>query len=254
MIFETIAFFILGVIFGSFTNVLIARVETMESLLGRSRCRTCNHELTFIDLIPIISYISTNGHCRYCGAKYYISYPIVEFAMGVLFALYIALGVEAHYVLAFLPFLLAIIVVDIKYKEIPDLFSLPLIFLTFITVLIDFSFGLLIAGPLFTLPFLLIWGLSKGRAMGSGDVLLALHIGWLVGLGGIVSTFLFIFWFGTIVIGLLWFIKKIAVFSKSLKKVKLNLKTEIPFAPFMIITALIHIYFNLNDLLYYIFL
>ena len=73
---------------GSFGLVLLDRWENLKSVLtGRSMCLSCKHPLGASDLIPLISYLSTKGKCRYCTVNIPKSCPIVEIIMGVVFAL-----------------------------------------------------------------------------------------------------------------------------------------------------------------------
>ncbi len=77
--------FIFGLIYGSFLNVVIYRLKNKKSILGRSYCPYCKKTLKVIDLIPIFSYLSTLGKCRYCKKPISIQYPLVEFLTGILF-------------------------------------------------------------------------------------------------------------------------------------------------------------------------
>ena len=87
-----------------------------------------------------------------------------------------------------------------------------------------FWFKMILAGPIIAAPFFLIWFFSKGRAMGFGDVKLALGIGWLVGLDAAIFTLILSFWIGG-AFGVI-----LLILSK-----KYNLKSEIAFAPFLIL-------------------
>ncbi len=79
-----IVFFAIGASIFSFLNVVIYRLpRRMGFALGRSMCTTCKHELANKDLIPIISWTSLRGKCRYCGAKISARYTIVEVLGGV---------------------------------------------------------------------------------------------------------------------------------------------------------------------------
>jgi len=78
--------FILGLVIGSFLNVVIWRLETDESFVtGRSHCPKCRKDLGALDLIPILSYLFLRGKCRYCRKKISWEYPLVELITGLLF-------------------------------------------------------------------------------------------------------------------------------------------------------------------------
>jgi len=77
---------ILGAVMGSFGLVLLDRWEDLKSVVtGRSMCLSCKHPLAAKDLIPLISYLSTKGKCRYCGVDIPMSCPITEIIMAVVF-------------------------------------------------------------------------------------------------------------------------------------------------------------------------
>ena len=81
-----IIFFAIGASIFSFLNVVIYRLPRhMQFTEGKSMCTSCGHELTMKDMIPIISWVSLKGKCRYCGAPVSIRYTIVE-ALGGFFA------------------------------------------------------------------------------------------------------------------------------------------------------------------------
>src|SRR4051812_2282528 len=78
--------FIYGTVIGSFLNVVIDRIPRNESLIKtRSHCEHCRRTLSWIDLIPIISYIFLRGKCRYCHVHIGYYYPVVEALTGLLF-------------------------------------------------------------------------------------------------------------------------------------------------------------------------
>ena len=81
-----IIFFAIGASIFSFLNVVIYRLpRRMQFTQGKSMCTTCGHELTMKDMIPIISWISLKGKCRYCGAPVSSRYTVVE-SLGGIFA------------------------------------------------------------------------------------------------------------------------------------------------------------------------
>src|SRR3989344_4659215 len=86
--------FALGLSFGSFFNVFADRYPKGLSLLGRSHCDSCQHELSAWDLIPILSYIFLGGKCRYCHKPFSVEYAVIELTLGVIFlALFLKLSV-----------------------------------------------------------------------------------------------------------------------------------------------------------------
>ncbi|MFL2075851.1 prepilin peptidase [Marinilactibacillus psychrotolerans] len=101
--FIGIVFFIYGLIFGSFYNVVGLRVPINNFLSQRnSYCYTCKRKLTWIELIPVLSYVIQKGKCKGCGSSISIVYPVVELATGLLFtATYLFFGGGADVFLDF---------------------------------------------------------------------------------------------------------------------------------------------------------
>ena len=80
-----IIFSILGLIIGSFLNVVILRFNTNKTLGGRSGCMACEKELNWYELIPVFSFFALQGRCSGCQTKISVQYPLVELATGVIF-------------------------------------------------------------------------------------------------------------------------------------------------------------------------
>ena len=79
---------LLGLVFGSFLNVCLSRWPEGESVVTpRSHCRNCERALTWWENIPLLSWVALRGRCRTCQAKISWRYPLVELAMGILWAL-----------------------------------------------------------------------------------------------------------------------------------------------------------------------
>jgi len=239
--------FIFGTLIGSFLNAVIYRLPKSETLMGRSKCPCCKKVLTFFELIPLISYILLRGKCSNCDSKISVQYPLVEVASGLawLFA-YIQGDAFIHFILLGIAFslLVAIFVYDVLHMLIPDVFSLPLIALSFVLLFVEnesVSLALFATGPVLALFFFILWFISKGRWMGFGDVKLAIPLGWLVGVQGVFFVFLLSFWIGAIVSILLILVQGVArgerVFS---------MKSQVPFAPFLIIAYFIVEYWNIS--------
>jgi leader peptidase (prepilin peptidase)/N-methyltransferase len=252
----TIIFFILGLIIGSFLNVVILRFNTDRSLGGRSGCMSCMNKLTWYELIPVFSFLGLRGRCKNCKAKISIQYPIVEFLTGLIFALLflkfqdifflntlIFSFTYAFYAVAF-SLLMVIAVYDFRHKIIPDVLSLVLAIFAFVGLfffnsygfyphipsILEFSSGLIIAAP-----FAFFWLVSSGKWMGLGDAKLAVGLGWLLPLSQALSGVVIGFWIGAIV-GM-----TLVLFSK-----KHGMKTEIPFAPYLVLGAFLAFIFGLN--------
>ncbi len=242
MLLLPIFIFILGLIIGSFLNVVILRINTGRSIAkGRSICFRCSKELSWYELIPVFSFLGLRGKCKTCKAPISFQYPLVELVTAITFTvLYTtaitSFGFSLMALLSFLfsatvaSLLIVIFVYDIKHTIIPDMIVYLFIILSLVSILWQAltipHFGILnalFAGVFVALPFFLLWAFSKGRFMGFGDVKLALGMGWLLGLVGGYSAVLFSFWIGGIV----------GIILLALSR-KYSMRSQIPFAPFLI--------------------
>jgi len=251
--------FLFGTIIGSFLNVVIYRFNTGKTIVrGRSICMTCNRNLRWYELIPLFSYIFQLGKCRRCAEKISHQYPIVEFLTGVIFILIayhflpalLFSPISYVFLVAFYMFLFSILIVisvyDFRHKIIPDKLAYIFAFVSFLSIFVNHfgigplfifpSFYFIIAGPVLALPFALIWYLSKGKWMGLGDAKLMLGLGWMLGLSVGLAGVILAFWIGAFVSLLVLFL---------LGK-KISMKTEIPFAPFLIIGSFIAFLYSLD--------
>ncbi len=261
-----ISIFILGSIVGSFLNVVILRLNKSSFVSGRSFCPKCGKTLSWFELVPIFSFVFLRGRCSSCFERISIQYPIVELASGILFlsAFLIASSVlEAFYLAIIFSVLVIIFFYDLKNKIILNSFSCAFGALAFSSLFFNFSgydivvpfWGDIIAGPLFFIPFFALWFFSSGRWMGLGDAKLSIGIGWFLGLKAGFSSLVISFWLGALVgIALLiigHFLKKVNLKSKSVffqKMKNITWKSEIPFGPFLILGALIVLFFNVDIL------
>ena len=131
-LFMIMAGFVIGLLFGSFANVLIYRIPRDENVAWpASHCPHCQHPLAWYHNIPLLSYLFLKGECHFCHHGISLHYPIVEFFSGLIGALIFALGLPmitaTLYTLAFIT-LLALSFIDWETKMIPD--SLNLLALT----------------------------------------------------------------------------------------------------------------------------
>lgn len=192
--------FLFGLVFGSFANVLIARLPLGQGIGGRSRCPSCGHELAPADLIPLWSWLLLRARCRYCRAPISARYPFVEVLTAVLFVATgrsvagggtggLAPGATVQLALH-LVYCLAMIVIfftDFERAIIPNLVVLPATALALGAA----AFGLdpagpsLVAGVVTALAgaglFLILFLVSGGGGMGMGDVKLMLFLGLALG-------------------------------------------------------------------------
>jgi len=230
--------FFLGLCIGSFLNCVIYRLEEEKSLGGRSFCPCCKHTLSWLDLFPVFSFLFLGGKCRYCKKKISIQYPVVELVTGIIFLViflsfikYTALGLlNVIFLFYITSSLVVIFIYDLKHYIIPDIVLFPAVIITLIfRLLTDFSSfaNFLIAVLIGSGFFLAIFLISKGKAMGFGDVKLAVLMGLLLGFPSILVSLFLAFFFGAI-IGLILMIFK----GK-------GLKSEIPFGPFLILGTFI---------------
>ncbi|MBN1192315.1 MAG: prepilin peptidase [Coriobacteriia bacterium] len=115
---------VLGLLFGSFANVVIWRVPRGESIVRPgSHCPGCDAAIAWYDNIPVVSWLALGGRCRSCGDPIARRYPLVESASGVLF-LAAALGwgvtLQAVFAGAFFWFLLVLAVIDLDHMRLPN--------------------------------------------------------------------------------------------------------------------------------------
>lgn len=243
--------FILGLIVGSFLNVVILRTRTGMGIGGRSHCFSCNKTLRWYELLPVVSFIIQRGRCRRCHSQISAQYPIVEFVTGVAFVLpmlafpIVGLNSLLAIVIAWICASVAMVVsvYDIKHQMIPVNGLLVIgalgLMLMLLPSLFDIAIGLqvpvaifdrVLAGLLIPLPFFLIWVFSKGRLFGLGDVELMIPIGLSLGIVLGVTSLLFAFWSATLIVGILIFVR-----SRLLQARKGGiLKQAIPFGPFLL--------------------
>lgn len=229
--FLALTFGLLGAITGSFVGVIAERLHTGQSFVtGRSRCNSCARTLEPLDLIPVLSWMRGGGRCRTCKAKVPVWYVILEVSLGILFALsYIKLGltVSLGILLPILAILACVVVYDLRHTIVPPEASLVLCLLSLGYAFVSapsiqaFGSGLFGAGCI-GFGFLLLYLLSKGRAMGLGDAPIAFALSLLTAPNAF-SGLLFSFWIGALCgIGIL-------VMRRGGPKMGI----EVPFVPFL---------------------
>ncbi len=236
--------FILGLIVGSFLNVVVYRLNTGRTVAGRSLCLACGQQLAWYDLVPLFSFLFLGGRCRYCRAKISWQYPLVELATAALFAAVASkfpagpAGVNWWWLLWWLVMSLIVVIVvyDWRHQIIPDGPVYLLIALALIYALVQPDrWWYLATGAGWAGFFALLWAGSRGRWLGLGDAKLALALGFLLGWPGALGAMVWSFWSGAGV-GL----ALLAVGRYS------TIKAEVPFAPFLALGFALNFFFNLN--------
>lgn len=187
MILESVFIFVVGVILGSFFNVVGLRVPLRESILyPPSHCPGCEKKLKPMDLIPIGSFLLRRGKCQYCQKKISPIYPFIEALTGLLFLFAFqkhGWSWEFVYVLLFISMFMMITVSDIFYQIIPDKILFPFFFV-FLFFLFFFPttqlWNHLLGMCLGFIIFYLIAVFSRG-GMGGGDIKLFTVSGLVLG-------------------------------------------------------------------------
>ena len=219
---------LLGLIFGSFLNVVAYRLPRGESLARpASRCPGCDTPIKPYDNVPVVSWVLLRGRCRSCGTSIAWRYPLVELTTALLMALTVVVigpTEEVWLALAFVLLLVPVTVIDIDFRIIPNKLMLggaiaaPLILaLTRPGELPEHLIAAAAAGG-----FLLVAAIAYPGGMGMGDVKLAFVMGLFLGRDVGVA----------LLVGLLaGSIAGMAIMAR--KGVAEGRKTSVPFGPFL---------------------
>ncbi len=252
-----------GLCFGSFVNALVWRLhEQSEELTkkapnkkyikklsvskGRSMCTDCKHELGAKDLLPVISWFSLKGKCRYCSKAISWQYPLVEAVTAILFLasyIYWPATIEGAQIASFIVWLsllvgfMALVVYDSRWLLLPNRIMVPLGLLASLMALIgvvsathpfkallDLVLAVTVGGGIFYALF----QFSSGKWIGGGDV----KLGWVLGLVVATPARALLMIFVASVLGSLTSLPLLA--AKRLKP-----SSVIPFGPFLILAAIV---------------
>ncbi len=257
---------ILGLCFGSFINAYVWRLHSrtktgklanLSIWRGRSMCSNCHHILAPKDLVPVLSWISLKGRCRYCK-KPISDNPFAEIAVPILFVIsYVYWPYQFNaegktlfvFWLVFLLGFMILLIYDLRWRLLPNRIVGPLIFLAVIQLATQFIFfnasisllyasiwGLIFSAGLFYAIFVV----SNGRWIGGGDVKLGIVLGLL--LGGPMRAILMVFlasFIGSII--------SIALISTN----RLKTNSLIAFGPLLIIATIITYLFGASIIDWY---
>ncbi|MCW2600796.1 MAG: Prepilin peptidase [Frankiales bacterium] len=237
---------LIGLMIGSFLNVVVWRVPRGESVVSPpSACPRCGVGIRSRDNVPVLGWLVLKGRCRDCGDPISARYPLVEAGTAVLFAVMaLRFGLDpvlpAYLYLAAIGIALALI--DLDVKRLPDALTLPsyvvvAVLLAFAAVAGHHPGALLraLVGAVVLGAFYFVVWFAYPAGMGFGDVKLAptlgAYLGWL-GYGVLATgAFLGFLYGGLIGIGLVLFKEG-------------GRKTKIPFGPFMLLGTLTAILFG----------
>lgn len=233
-------FFIIGVFFGSFLNVIIDRIPRGESIwVGRSHCDFCHHTLSWLDLFPLFSFLLLQGKCRYCHKFVGWKYPIIESVTGLLFAAtYFFLQTSSIGILlitlSIVNCLIVIFFIDLFDGIISNSTLLVLLVCTIVNIFLLHQSPLIsfLSASGACILFLLLFFVTRGKGMGFGDVKYAFVMGLLLGFPFIITGLYVAFLTGALV-------ALILVIGR-----KKGMKSTIAFGPFLVLGTAVHIFFG----------
>ncbi len=251
-----IAFFILGSLWGSFSNVCIYRLPNSGNVAkGRSFCPICKNKIKWFDNIPFFSFLFLKGKCRQCTKPISFQYLVVELLSAISFVIIFHLygiSITTLLLLILSIFFIIIFFIDLKHFIIPNVLTFPLMVIGFLksfdpnlnqTIFPNYINSLI--GGLF--GYLIIWSIiflykniRKKEGMGLGDAKLMAVIG---------------FWFGWISIPFTIFISStvaLIIIIPSLINQSKKMSSEIPFGPYIIIGCILYVTFA-NQIKYLLF-
>ncbi len=242
---------VLGLVVGSFLNVVIYRVPAGESLLTPSHCPHCGKPIKWYQNIPVVSWLALRGRSRCCATPISVQYPLVEaftalawvsvtWIMVARFPISSARLVEGLTYLYLVSISIALAVIDARWRRLPDTIVVP----SYVVIALGLTISSMLSGDFGSLGraglgmlvlggFYLILMLLKPGGMGAGDVKLAGVLG--LALGWLSWPQLFIGAFAGFLGGGIWGIA--LILSR-----RGTAKSAIPFGPFMLLGAWVAIF------------
>jgi leader peptidase (prepilin peptidase)/N-methyltransferase len=226
---------LLGLLIGSFLNVVAWRLPRGESLVRpRSKCPGCAAQLKAYDNVPVISWLVLRGRCRECGERISARYPVVEAITAVLYVLVVAVKwddvLQMTLGLVLVTFLVPIAVIDIDRKIIPNKLTGPAAVLAVAlgAVLEPSYLPEQLAAGFGALLFFYLPALIHKKGMGMGDVKLAAVLGLYLGRAVVPGLFI------ALILGVVGGAAVIAM-----KGMSEGRRTKVPFGPFLALGGLI---------------
>ena len=182
-----IVIFIFGITIGSFLNVCIYRIPLHQSIVTvSSHCMTCGRKLKWYDMVPVFIWLLLGGKCRSCKSKISLQYPVIELLNGILYVVICLVnGMDLFSLIYCLmtSALLTLSLIDWRTYEIPPGINGFLFILGVAAAVLDRG-NLLshLAGMVCVSGFLgILYLISRGRAIGGGDIKLMFACGLILG-------------------------------------------------------------------------
>jgi len=264
----TAAAFVLGLLVGSFLNVVILRLprrlewqwrqDSREQLelpesyepappgiaVESSHCPHCSHKLRWFENIPLLSFAALRGKCRACGARISWQYPFVELLTAVLFAACVwrfGAGLTGALAMFFSASLVAMSGIDLRTTLLPDVLTQPLLWVgllaSLVTAFVDPVQAILGAAAGYLFLWIVYWAfkLVTGKeGMGAGDFKLLAALGAWCGVTSLLGILLLSSFVGALVGGA-WLLAR----GK-------DRSTQIPFGPYLAIAGWLQFYFQFD--------
>jgi len=240
--------FIFGSALGSFSLVVADRYRVKSFFGGRSECMHCSRQLAWYENIPVFSYLFLRGRCRTCKSKLSINYLSVEVLTGLLTAILSVVvttlteNVNYQIILflffsVFIVLSMVIVIYDMRHSVVPlEVVVIMLIMGLVATIVRQYFFGFnifdFLSGVLVAIPFAILHLVSKGKWVGAGDIFVYAACGFIFSLPIGLTGFFYSVWVGAFVSLALLF----------LHKKEYTLKSQIPFAPFIILGMFLAFY------------
>jgi leader peptidase (prepilin peptidase) / N-methyltransferase len=205
---------VLGLVIGSFLNVVIHRVPLRRSVVWpASSCPTCGEPIAARDNIPLVSYLLLRGRCRKCGERIPMRYPLIEALTAILFvaaAYEFAFGIQLLSAFVLIAALISLAAIDLEHGLLPNAIVAPCAVVGFVLSVIKDPSGwwIYLLSSLAVGGGLLALALAYPAGMGMGDVKMGGMLGAFLGPYGALAVFLGALC-GTVVGGLLIILGKI---------------------------------------------
>lgn len=187
---------LLGLVVGSFLNVVIHRVPLRQSIIWPgSRCPRCEAPIKSLDNVPLLSYLLLRGKCRSCGARISPRYPLVEALTGILFGLAAyryGLSLELLSALVLIGVLVALAGTDLEHKLLPNAIVFPatVVGLLLSVVLEPSRWWVYVLSTVGVAAALFALAIARPGGMGMGDVKMGGMLGAFLGLYALLAVFL----------------------------------------------------------------